>query len=349
MNELVFILSGTLAAATPLLLAAMGELVVEKSGVINLGVEGMMALAAALAFIVCYHTGSHTLAFVAGAAAGTAAALVFAVPVLLFRANQVAAGLAVGILAGGLSSLVGRSYDSLTVRGLPTLDVPGLAELPLVGGLFRQDVIVWLTLAATITLAWASRHTRLGWTIRAVGENPQAAHAIGTPVVLLRLSCIAFGGALAGLGGAYASTVYTPLWADGMIAGRGWIAVALVVFGTWQTGRVAFGAVLFGAIVAGRAHLPGRRHRTTLTAVGLATLRRHDHRARPDLVEPQAHAVVFGSIAGRAILARSLSGKRLFPPACSSGPLPRPAQPWPSSHCATPARQSCAAHPRSAH
>ncbi|QQA42166.1 ABC transporter permease [Pelagovum pacificum] len=251
MTPLEFILAGTLAAATPLLLAALGELVVEKSGVLNLGVEGMMALAAAVSFIVAYETGNHLLAFLAGGVASMAAALVFALPVLSFRANQVAAGLAVGILAGGLSALVGRSYESLTVTALPKFSIPLLTELPVIGGVFRQDIVVWLSVALAFAMAWTFKRTRLGWTIRSVGENPNAAHAIGTSVLGLRLACIAFGGLLAGFGGAYASTVYTPLWADGMIAGRGWIAVALVVFGTWQTGRVAAGAILFGALSLG--------------------------------------------------------------------------------------------------
>ncbi|WOI56436.1 ABC transporter permease [Palleronia sp. LCG004] len=251
MSALAFILAGTLAAATPLLLAALGELVVERSGVLNLGVEGMMALGAAIAFIVTYHTGGHAWAFLAGAGAGMAAALVFAIPVLMFRANQVAAGLAIGILAGGLSALFGRPYESLTVRGIPRIELPVLSDLPVIGPLFTQDVVVWASLTLAVVMAWTFRATRLGWRIRAVGENPEAARAIGTPVLAVRAACIAFGGALAGLGGAYASTVYTPLWADGMIAGRGWIAVALVVFGTWQTGRVAMGAILFGALSIG--------------------------------------------------------------------------------------------------
>lgn len=248
MSVLAFILAGTLAAATPLLLAALGELVVERSGVLNLGLEGLMALAAVMAFIIVHQGGGHGLAFLVGALGATLLALVFGVAVLTFRANQVAAGLAVGILALGLSSLVGKSYESLTVRGLPKLDVPGLADLPALGGLFRQDVVVWLALAAAVAIHVVFRHTKLGLVIRAVGENPHAAQAIGYPVVAIRFAAIAFGGAMAGLGGAYAATVYTPLWADGIIAGRGWIALALVVFGTWQPGRVLLGACLFGAL-----------------------------------------------------------------------------------------------------
>ena len=207
-----------------------------------------MALAAALAFIVVYQGAGHPAAFGVGALAGMAAALVFAVAVLTFRANQVAAGLAISILCLGLSALAGRSFESLTVTGLPKLEVPLLSDVPVIGGVFRQDLVVWLALLGAMAIHLVFRHTRLGLVIRAVGENPHAAQTIGHPVIAIRYAAVAFGGAMAGLAGAYASTVYTPLWADGMIAGRGWIALALVVFGTWQTGRVFLGACLFGAL-----------------------------------------------------------------------------------------------------
>jgi ABC-type uncharacterized transport system permease subunit len=248
MSPVEFILSGMLAAATPFLLAALGELVVERSGVLNLGLEGMMALAAAVAFIVVHLGYGHVAGFAAGALAGLLLALVFAVLALGLRANQVAVGLAVGILGLGLASLIGKPFESQTVTGLEKLALPGLSALPLLGGLFRQDIGVWLTLVLTLAIGWVMRATKLGLILRAVGENPHAARAIGLRVIRLRVAAVAFGGAMSGLAGAYASTVYTPLWADGMIAGRGWIALALVVFGTWMTGRVFFGACLFGAL-----------------------------------------------------------------------------------------------------
>jgi simple sugar transport system permease protein len=248
MSGLTFILAGMLAAATPFLLAALGELVVERTGVLNLGLEGMMALGAVVGFIIVFHGGGHAAGFAGAAVAGVLLSLVFAGLALGLRANQVAVGLAVGLLGQGLSSLVGNPYESLTITGLPKWAVPGLADLPVVGGLFSQDIVVWLTLLAT-ALIWAMfRYSKLGLILRAIGENPQAARAIGYRVIPLRLAAVAFGGAMAGLAGAYAATVYTPLWADGMIAGRGWIALALVVFGTWLTGRVFFGACLFGAV-----------------------------------------------------------------------------------------------------
>jgi len=248
MNAVEFILAGMLAAATPFLLAALGEMVVERAGVLNLGVEGLMAFGAVIAFIIVYHGGGHFIAFIAAGICGALLSLVFALIALGFRANQVATGLAIGILGQGLAALFGKSYESMTVKGLPKIGIPGLSDLPVIGGLFVQDIIVWLSLLATLAI-WATfAFTKTGLVIRAVGENPKAAHAIGYPVIAVRVAAIAFGGMMAGLAGAYASVVYTPLWADGMIAGRGWIAIALVVFGTWLTGRVFLGACLFGAV-----------------------------------------------------------------------------------------------------
>ncbi len=248
MSAVDFILAGMLAAATPFLLAALGELVAERAGVLNLGVEGLMALGAVVAFIIVYHGGGHVLAFLAAGLAGVLLSLLFALVALGFRANQVATGLAIGILGQGLSALFGKSYESLTVKGLPKIALPGLSDLPVVGGLFSQDLVVWLSLALTLAIWAGFAFTKTGLVIRAVGENPKAAHAIGYSVQGVRLAAIAFGGLLAGFAGAYASVVYTPLWADGMIAGRGWIAIALVVFGTWLTGRIFLGACLFGAV-----------------------------------------------------------------------------------------------------
>ncbi|OLP46209.1 ABC transporter permease [Rhizobium oryziradicis] len=248
MNAIEYILAGMLAAATPFLLAALGEMVAERAGVINLGVEGMMALGASLAFIIVHNGGGHVLAFLAAAVASVALSLVFAFVALGFRANQVATGLAIGIFGQGLSALFGKAYESMTVKALPKLEIPWISDLAVIGGLFRQDIIVWLTLAATLAIGIAFSSSKVGLILRAVGENPKAARAIGYPVIAIRVAAIAFGGAMAGFAGAYASTVYTPLWADGMIAGRGWIAIALVVFGTWLTGRIFLGACLFGAV-----------------------------------------------------------------------------------------------------
>lgn len=252
MTTLEFFLAGTISAATVFLLAALGELVAEKSGMLNLGVEGMMAVSAAVGFVVTYETGNHLLGFAVAGVAGIIISLIYAVGTITFLANQVAIGLAVGILGLGMSALIGNRYESLTIETPATFDIPFLSDIPLLGPiLFQHNIVVYLSVILTFLIGYVLTHTRLGLAIRAVGENPDAAQALGYNVHLIRYGAVAFGGLLAGFAGAYASTVYTPLWADGMIAGRGWIAVALVVFGTWKTGRIVFGAYLFGMISLG--------------------------------------------------------------------------------------------------
>lgn len=252
MNIIEFLLAGTLAAALPLLLAALGEMVVERTGLLNLGLEGMMAVGAAIGFICVYESGSHLAGFAAAASAGMLLSLVFAGLVLSVKANQVVTGLAISILGLGLSALFGKSYESQTISGLPKLPLPVLSDIPVLGPtLFTQDVVVWLSILGALAMWYVLNRTKTGLVVTAIGENSEAARAIGYPVTQIRCAAVAFGGAMCGLAGAYASTVYTPLWAEGMIAGRGWIAVALVVFGTWQTGRIAFGAVLFGLLSLG--------------------------------------------------------------------------------------------------
>ncbi len=249
MDILIFIVGGTLAAATALIFAAMGELVAEKSGVLNLGIEGMMATGAAMGFVVMSLSGSYTLGFLAGAGLGMVLSLVHAALTLVFRANQVASGLAVGILGLGLSSAIGKKFEGRTVDGLPETGIPILSEIPVLGPMFfQQDIMVYMSILLIPATWYVLNRTKLGLTIRAIGESPEAAHALGLKVRVIRASCVAFGGAMAGIGGAYMSIAYTPLWAEGMIAGRGWIVVALTVFGTWMVGRVAFGAYLFGSI-----------------------------------------------------------------------------------------------------
>ena len=246
---LIFVFAGTLAATVPLLFAAMGELVAEKSGMLNLGVEGMMAVGAAAGFVTVALTGSHALGFVAGGIAAALLSTVFALLSIVFLANQVAAGLAIGILGLGASAAIGKAHEGTTVASMAKLNFGPLAEIPVVGPiLFHHDILVYGAIGFAILVWFVLQRTKLGLIIRAVGESPRSAHALGYPVGLIRLTCILFGGAAAGIGGAYLSTAYTPLWADGMVAGRGWIVVALVVFGSWIVPRVTLGAYLFGAV-----------------------------------------------------------------------------------------------------
>lgn len=236
-------------AATPLVFAAVGEAVAEKAGVLNLGVEGMMIIGAIAAFATAVSTGSGVLAVLVGALAGTALSLIFGFLTVYLQSNQVATGLALTIFGLGLSALIGHGYVGATFVGLPKLDIPGISDIPVIGPLlFGHDGLVYLSVVAVIAVSWFLNRTRAGLLVRAVGENHDAAHSIGYPVPLIRMGAIAFGGAMAGIGGAYLSVAYTPLWVENMTAGRGWIALALVVFASWRPWRAFFGAYLFGGI-----------------------------------------------------------------------------------------------------
>ena len=244
-----FILS-VMTASTPLLLAAIGELVTEKSGVLNLGVEGMMLVGAIVGFATTVHTGSALLGVALAMLAGMGMALIFGILTLTFLANQVATGLALTIFGTGLSALVGAGYVGTAVPPLPKLAIPGVSDLPYVGPiLFGQDSLVYLSIASVIGVAWFLRRTHRGLVVRAVGDSHEAAHAIGYPVILIRYLATLFGGAMSGLAGAYMSLAYSTSWAENMTSGRGWIALALVVFATWRPGWLLVGAYLFGGIM----------------------------------------------------------------------------------------------------
>jgi ABC-type uncharacterized transport system permease subunit len=245
-------------AATPLVFAAQGELVVEKSGVLNLGVEGMMVMGAIGAFATAVMTDSALLAVLAGAFCGALSGALFGGLVLWLKSNQVATGLALTIFGLGLSALLGHGLVGKTFRGLPENFIPYLSDIPILGRLlFGYDAMVYLSVFSVLAIIWFLNRTRGGLILRAVGENHDAAHAIGYPVIRIRFLAIMFGGAMAGLGGAYLSIVYTPLWVENMTAGRGWIALALVVFATWRPGRAFFGAYLFGGITIIQLHIQG--------------------------------------------------------------------------------------------
>jgi general nucleoside transport system permease protein len=249
MEHLATLVALTLAAGTPLVLAAVGELLTERSGVLNLGVEGMMLVGAVVAFIVAATTKAPWLGVGAGMVAAAALALVFAVLTLTLMANQVAAGLALSLFGVGLSAFVGLNYVSVVVEGIKPLAIPGASDLPFFGKLlFAHSPFVYLSLVLVALVQWFLFRTRAGLIVRAVGESPDSAHAIGYPVIAIRYAAVLFGGACAGLAGAYLAVAYTPLWTEGMTAGRGWIALALVVFATWKPWRVLAGAYLFGAV-----------------------------------------------------------------------------------------------------
>ncbi len=258
MELVVNILLGIIIAATPLVFAAIGELVVEKSGVLNLGVEGMMIVGAIAGFSVTIESGNYLAGVLAALAAGAMMALLFGFLTQTLFANQVATGLALTMFGLGLAALWGQDYSGKAAGNFPRLDLPVLSDLPLIGKLlFGQDYLVYLSILLVVGVSWFFRKTRGGLIIRAIGENHDAAHAIGYPVVFYRYLALLFGGACAGLGGAYLSVVQTPFWAEGMTAGRGWIALALVVFAAWRPGRALLGAYLFGGITILQLHSQG--------------------------------------------------------------------------------------------
>jgi general nucleoside transport system permease protein len=257
-NELAALTAATLSAGTPLLLAALGIVISEKSGVVNLGIEGIMLVAAAAGFAAAHATGLPIAGFVSGAFVGALLATLFAALTLGLLTNQYATGLALALFGAGLSAFIGQSLHGATLAPRGTDGIPGLRDLPLVGpALFQQHWMVYAALVLVVMVAVFLHRTRAGLVLRAVGESPEAAHALGIPVRAIRYAALVFGGACAGVAGAFLSIVYTPLWSDGMVAGRGWIALALVTFATWRPERVLLGAYLFGGVTMLQFHLQG--------------------------------------------------------------------------------------------
>ena len=258
MDLIVLILQGVIVAATPLVFAAIGELVVEKSGILNLGVEGMMILGAIAGFSVTLETGSYMLGIASAALVGALAASLFGMLTQILLSNQVATGLALTIFGLGLAALWGQGYSGESTPALGEVHIPLLSDIPIVGPLlFSHDPLVYMSVALVIGVSWFLNKTRPGLILRSVGENHDSAHAIGYSVVGVRMAALLFGGACAGLGGAYLSIVQTPLWVEGMTAGRGWIALAIVVFAAWRPGRALIGAYLFGGITVVQLHVQG--------------------------------------------------------------------------------------------
>jgi len=243
------LVAALMVSSTPILLAAIGEMVVEKSGVLNLGVEGMMIFGAVAGFVTGLNTGSPLLGFAAAAVAGALLALAFGLLTQYLLSNQVATGLGLTLVGLGLSALIGRPYEGQKSTTLPKLDLGPLSDIPLLGRmLFSHDAMVYLSLLLVLAVWAFLRFTRAGLILRAVGESHDSAHALGYDVIRVRLLAILFGGACAGLGGAYISLVRVPQWTEGMTAGAGWIALAIVVFASWRAGRVLVGAYLFGGL-----------------------------------------------------------------------------------------------------
>ena len=256
METYALLFAATLSAGTVLAIASLGLLINEKAGIVNLGAEGMMLCAAIAAYATVVHTGSDLLGFVAGAGAGALLALIFGALVIGLNTNQYATGLALSLFGAGFSAFVGTGYVQASLPERISYEVPYLTDLPVVGlALFRQHPMVYLVIGFTLALIWFLERSRAGLVLRAVGESPQSAHALGYPVRRIRLAAVVCGGALCGLAGAYISVIYTPLWVEGMIAGKGWIALALTTFATWRPARILLGAYLFGGVTMLQFHL----------------------------------------------------------------------------------------------
>ena len=259
MDVAIAIVTGTVVAATPLLFAAMGELVVERSGVLNLGIEGMMLIGAVTAFSLSLAGWPAPVAALAAVAAGAASSLLFGGLALTLLANQYAAGIALAILGSGLSAFIGRDFGAAPIEPVGPIHVPVLSEAPFIGPvLFGYDPMVYLALVLFGAVWWVLYRTKAGLVIRIIGENPQAAHDVGYRVIPIRYATVVFGGAMAGLGGAYLALAYTPLWVENLTSGRGWIALALVVFASWRPLRVLLGALLFGGVNILQFHAQSR-------------------------------------------------------------------------------------------
>jgi general nucleoside transport system permease protein len=249
MNEIALLIAATLNAGTVLAIAALGLLINEKAGVVNLGAEGMMLCAAVAGFAAVVHTGSDTLGLCAGMAAGALLAGVFGLLVIWLNTNQYATGLALSLFGAGFAAFVGVGYVQAKLPERVNFSIPGLADIPFVGtAFFRQHPVVYLAMALTVAIIYFLFKTRAGLVLRSVGESPESAHALGYSVRRIRLLAVMFGGAMCGLAGAYLSIIYTPSWVEGMVAGKGWIALALTTFATWRPVRVLFGAYLFGGV-----------------------------------------------------------------------------------------------------
>jgi ABC-type uncharacterized transport system permease subunit len=258
MGLLEAIIISVIAASTPLLLAAAGELVVERSGVLNLGIEGMMIMGAACGFAAAWFTGSVFIGAICGMLAGVGMSAIFAALTLGLAVNQVAAGLALTIFGIGLSGLIGAGFVGERIDAAPHLYIPFLTDIPVIGKiLFGEDAFVYASIALVVGIWWFLYRTRAGLVLRAVGDSHASAHALGYPVLKIRALAVLFGGACAGLGGAYLPLAYTPFFVPGMTAGRGWIALALVVFSSWKPGRIVIGAYLFGAVTILQLHAQG--------------------------------------------------------------------------------------------
>ncbi len=259
MEQYALLIAATLNAGTVLAIAALGLLINERAGIVNLGAEGMMLCAAIAGFAAAVHTGNDWIGFGAGMLAGALLAAMFGYLVIWLNTNQYATGLALTLFGAGFSAFVGVKYVQEKLPDRASFSIPGLSDIPFLGtALFKQHPMVYFAVALTVFIIWFLFKTRSGLVLRSIGESPEAAHSLGYPVRLVRLAAVVVGGMLCGLAGAYLSIIYTPLWVEGMVSGKGWIALALTTFATWRPLRVLFGAYLFGGVTMLQFHLQGQ-------------------------------------------------------------------------------------------
>ena len=259
MEQYALLIAATLNAGTVLAIAALGLLINERAGIVNLGAEGMMLCAAIAGFATVVHTGNDWVGFGAGMLAGGVLAAMFGYLVIWLNTNQFATGLALTLFGAGFSAFAGVKYVQEKLPERTSFSIPGLSDIPLNGtALFKQHPMVYFAMALTAFIIWFLFKTRSGLVLRSIGESPEAAHSLGYPVRLIRLAAVVVGGMLCGLAGAYLSIIYTPLWVEGMVSGKGWIALALTTFATWRPLRVLFGAYLFGGVTMLQFHLQGQ-------------------------------------------------------------------------------------------
>jgi general nucleoside transport system permease protein len=259
MDSFALLLAASINSGTPLAIAALGLLLNERAGVLNLGAEGLMLVAAIAGFASAVQTGSDTLSLLAGAGAGVCLASVFGVLVVWLNTNQYATGLALSLFGAGFSAFVGLPYTQESLGERLRFEIPGLSKIPFLGpALFSQHPMVYATVLLVGAVAWFLFRSKAGLVLRAIGESPESAHALGYPVRRIRFLAVLAGGGLCGLSGAFISVIYTPLWVEGMISGRGWIALALTTFATWRPARVLLGAYLFGGVTMLQLHLQGQ-------------------------------------------------------------------------------------------
>jgi simple sugar transport system permease protein len=258
MESLALLLAATLNAGTVLSFAGLGLLINERAGIVNLGAEGIMLVAAIAGFATTVHSGNDWLGLGAGMTAGCFLAALFGILVIWLNTNQFATGLALSLFGAGVSAFLGIHYVQEKLAERTLWSIPGLSDLPWFGpALFRQHPLVYGAIILAFAMSWWLDRSRAGLILRAVGESPESAHALGFPVRWIRLGAVMMGGALCGLAGAYLSIIYTPLWVEGMVAGKGWIALALTTFATWRPGRILLGAYVFGGVTMLQFHLQG--------------------------------------------------------------------------------------------